>query len=103
MKRIKNRKYILKNVTDEFLKKFNELTNNKVYIIYKVIRSFKKNFPEAKYKIEFLNDEYNTIYFIIDKKTFIQEKFKKWRFKIQRNLIWKVKNLHIGFDYEQEA
>jgi len=74
---------------------------NKEEVIKKVEKDLVANFPNLKYKKEYLNDDCNTLYFIVDKKTFVQKKFKNWRFKIKRDLIWKIKDLNIGFDYEE--
>lgn len=73
---------------------------NKEEIIKKVEEDLITNFSNIKYKKEYLNDEYNTLYFIVDKQTFMQDKFKDWRFKIKRELIWQNEDICICFDYE---
>ena len=92
--------YDLRKIEEKRQKEKQKESNKINKILEMVKKDLKANFPNVKYKEKRLNDYYNTIYFIIDKETFIKERFKEWRFKIQRNLIWQIENLHIGFDYE---
>jgi len=92
--------YDLRKVEEKRQKEKQKESNKINKILEMVKKDLKANFPNVKYREKRMNDYYNTIYFIIDKETFIQERFKKWRFKIQRKLIWQIENLHIGFDYE---
>ena len=101
-KNIFNYRYVydLRKIEEKRQKEKQKESNKINKILEMVKKDLKANFPKVKYKEKRMNDYYNTIYFIIDKETFIKERFKEWRFKIQRKLIWQIENLHIGFDYE---
>ena len=75
-----------------------------VEIIEVITKSFKKKFFKKQYKIEIV-DAWNII-FIVDKKTYESEEFKKWCIDIKSELAMmfqgldKYSSINVSFDYD---
>jgi len=74
-------------------------------IIKVITESFKKKFFKKQYKTE-ISDDWNTIFFIVDKETYESEEFRKWCIDIKSELMMifqgldKYSSINVNFDYD---